>query len=63
VSFHGDAALKALRSIKGRRTNTVKATVALTHATLDVADAIRAQIRESVREWDLFVALWNEDKP
>lgn len=38
---HADTAKKVLASIKGTRTDSVKATIALTHATLEVAVAIR----------------------
>lgn len=55
MSSHADDARKALRSITGKRTNVVKATVALVHATLEVAAA-------SDRQTAAVKRLWNEDK-
>lgn len=55
MSSHADDARKALKSITGTRTNVVKATVALVHATLEVAAATREQTATVVQ-------LWNEDK-
>jgi hypothetical protein len=61
VASHVEDTRKALRSITGRRTNAVKATVALVHATLDVAAAIREQTAENKRQIDVIVGLWHED--
>lgn len=58
MSKHGDDAVRVLRTIK-KPTNAVKATIALTHATLEVAAAIREEKTAVNRQTAIIERLWN----
>jgi len=57
---HVADAQKALKTISGTRTNAVKASVALVHATLEVASAVRANTAELKRHRAVIERLWHE---